>query len=379
MKKIASALLFLALLWACSSDSGVEPIPPPTGETPDPEPPTEVNFDRSAMLVNWADNIIVPSYEGFETKLSDLETAFQGFKTDATNVNYTLLRDAWTAAYKEWQRVSLFEIGPAENIGYRLQMNIYPTDTEKIDAFVATGTYDLSLPSNRSAKGFPALDYLLNGLDTTEEAIVLKYNSGDNREALLTYFEVVLNDMTTLTTTVVSGWKEGYRDTFVANSGSSATASADRMLNDYVFYYEKFLRAGKLGIPLGVFSGVQAPGAVEARYREGLSNELFQEGLHAVQDFFNGKPYGSNASGESMASYLISLDRQDLSDDINAQFDSARSAINGLQTFSAELQSNPAVSMLSAYDEVQKAVSLLKVDMFSAMSISVDYVDADGD
>jgi len=35
--------------------------------------------------------------------------------------------------------------------------------------------------------------------------------------------------------------------------------------------------------------------------------------------------------------------------------------------------------MLSAYDEVQKAVSMLKVDMFSAMSISVDYVDADGD
>jgi hypothetical protein len=35
--------------------------------------------------------------------------------------------------------------------------------------------------------------------------------------------------------------------------------------------------------------------------------------------------------------------------------------------------------MLLAYDEVQRAVPLLKVDMVSAMSINIDFVDADGD
>ena len=35
--------------------------------------------------------------------------------------------------------------------------------------------------------------------------------------------------------------------------------------------------------------------------------------------------------------------------------------------------------MLEAYDELQKAVILLKVDMMQALSISVDYVDSDGD
>ncbi len=35
--------------------------------------------------------------------------------------------------------------------------------------------------------------------------------------------------------------------------------------------------------------------------------------------------------------------------------------------------------MLTAYDELQKAVVLLKVDMLQALNIQVDFVDADGD
>jgi hypothetical protein len=36
-------------------------------------------------------------------------------------------------------------------------------------------------------------------------------------------------------------------------------------------------------------------------------------------------------------------------------------------------------AMTMAYDELQKAVVLLKVDMLQAFNVSVDYVDADGD
>jgi hypothetical protein len=37
------------------------------------------------------------------------------------------------------------------------------------------------------------------------------------------------------------------------------------------------------------------------------------------------------------------------------------------------------VNMLRTYDELQKNVILMKVDMFQALSIQVDFVDADGD
>jgi len=375
MKRIFGILFFLCLVWACSSDNeGEEPVTNPGGE---------LSFERSAMLTNWADNIIVPSYEAFTADMADLNASFELFKTDANEANLIALRASWLTAYTTWQRVSMFEIGPAETVGLRLNLNIYPTDPQKINDHITSGSYDLSLSSNRDAKGFPALDYLINGLDTNDIAIVSKYNDSD-RGALLSYMQAVLDDMTALSSNVLSEWKAGYRDTFVANDGASATASVDRMVNDYIFYYEKFLRAGKMGIPLGVFSGSPLPENIEAYYEQEIANDLFLEGLSAVQDFFNGKHYGSNTSGESLASYLDTLntlkDGEDLKAVINDQFNTAREMVIGLSSFRSEIQNNtPPTNMFLAYDEVQKLVPLLKVDMVSAMSISIDFVDADGD
>jgi len=385
MKRIFAICCCAVFIWGCTSDNDAveEPEtyccgpdnPPIGGENPD----TDTPFDRSALLANWADNIIVPSYESFSSELAGLNVAFETFKGDASETNLVALRASWLSTYRAWQKTSMFEIGPAETVGLRLNLNIYPTDTEKIDGHIASGTYDLSLASNRDAKGFPALDYLINGLGENDTAIVSKFNETDN-EALIAYIDDVLADITALSYEVLAEWKQGYRDTFVNADGSSATASVDRFTNDFVFYYEKFLRAGKMGIPLGVFSGVQSPNTVESYYSPTVANQLFLDGLDAVQDFFNGKHLASDTQGDSMASYLETLDRKDLADDINAQFDAARTAVNTLEPFRTELEnSNPAVDMLTAYDEVQKAVSLLKVDMFSAMSISVDFVDADGD
>lgn len=374
MKKLILFTLSMVLFWACSSDS--------TDDIQNPNP-TNVNFDRGAMLENWADNIIIPSYEAFDVEMSKLNNSFLAFKADRSTANLNAFRAAWLDAYKMWQRVDMFEIGPAENVGLRLNINIYPTNTQKIDDFVVSGNYDLTLSSNRDAKGFAALDYLINGLGETDTDIVAKFATPDEN-SLIAYTESVLANMTNLTSSVSNGWKNGYRDVFVSNDGASATASVDRYVNDYIFYYEKFLRAGKMGIPLGVFSGSTLPKNLEAYYKGDISKELFLEGLSATQDFFNGKHFNATTSGESLASYLDALNTVkngvDLNAAINAQFNAARESVNGLSSFRAEIENNNTpTAMFSAYDEVQRAVPLLKVDMVSAMSISVDFVDADGD
>lgn len=374
MKKYVFSVLILALVWACSSDAEGDASVDTSGT---------VSFERGPMLSNWADNIIIPSYEAFATSMEKLNTSFAAFKADASAANLVNFRASWRDAYKFWQRVSMFEIGPAETVGLRLNMNIYPTNTQKINGFISSGTYNLSLSSNRDAKGFPALDYLIHGIAGDDAAIVAKFND-TNKEATFAYMEAILTDMTTLTTRVLQDWKSSYRNVFIAANGASATASVDRFVNDYIFYYEKFLRAGKMGIPLGVFTGTPLPKNVEAYYESEISNELFLEGLNAAQDFFNGKHFNVANSGESLASYLDALNTvkngEDLNKIINNQFNTARAAVSGLSSFRSELENNtPPTNMLLAYDEVQRIVPLLKVDMVSAMSISIDFVDADGD
>lgn len=364
------------VLSACSSDNGSGGEP----GTDDDGGGGSITFDRKVMLENWADNIIIPSYNGFLTVFTDLKDEFNVFRADPSETNLVEFKAVWLQAYKSWQHVSMFEIGPAEENGLRLNINTFPVDVDLIEDHVTSGSYDLTLPSNRDTKGFPALDYLINGLGASDAEIAAVYSTDAVGEAYLDYMEDVINDIETRVTTVDDAWNSEYRDTFVNEDGSSASASTDRFVNDFIFYYEKFLRAGKMGIPLGVFSDIQAPNTIEAFYGGEVSNELFQDALDAVQDFFNGKHFGSSTTGESLATYLEALNEQDLRDDINNQFNSARTAVNGLQPFRTELETNnPAIDMLSAYDEVQKAVRLLKVDMLSAMSISVDFVDADGD
>jgi len=366
------SILSALFIWACSSSGDDTPMTDDDG--------VSLTFDRGAMLENWADNIILPSYNQFLLDFAAFKADFESFQNDRSESNLIALRSSWVDAYLSWQSISLFEVGPAEDNGLRLNVNTYPTDVALIETHISSGSYNLDLSSNRDSKGFPALDYLLNGIGASDAEIVQAYTDATTGDAHIAFLGAVINDIESRVTAVRDAWQNGYRDTFVQNDGSSATASVDRFVNDFIFYYEKFLRAGKMGIPLGVFSRTQTPTLVEAYYYPQLSNQLFLAGLSTVEDFFNGKAFGSSSTGESLASYLTTLNQVTLRNDIRNQFSSARSAVSGLGPFRVELEENsPAADMFAAYDEVQGAVALFKVDMVSAMSIAIDFVDADGD
>ncbi|NJB37496.1 imelysin family protein [Croceivirga sp. JEA036] len=372
---ILGVVLTSFLVWACSSDATDD------GSQED-DGPVNVSFDRGAMLSNWADNIIIPAYANFNTNFDAVVAANAAFKSDVSIENLTILRNAWLTSYKDWQTISMFEIGPAEDNDLRLNINIYPTDVPAIKNAISSGTYGFDLPSNRDTKGFPAMDYLLNGLATTDAEIVAVYQDATAGQAHLDFLEAVVLDIQSRVSTVTTAWTSGYRDTFVANDGASATASTDRLVNDVIFYYEKFLRAGKVGIPIGKFTGTAAPNTLEAFYSPANSKVLLLASLDAFQDFFNGNHFQSSAKGESLASYLVALNSvkngEELENLINAQLDNARDSFDSLGIFKEEIESNTA-SIADAYDQLQLVVPMLKVDMVSAMSIAVDFVDADGD
>ncbi len=371
---IKNALFILSLtlvVVACSSDDST------------PEEENNDSFDRQALLVNWADNIIVPSYTAFTTETNNLVSATNSFTENPTVETLQQVRLTWIEASLAFQHVSMFEIGKAEALNYRNRINVYPTNTSEIDGLIADGNYDFSLPSTIDAQGFPAMDYLINGLASSDEEIVAFYTTNENAENYKAYLNTLAETISTLTETVLNDWNNGYRDTFVNNTSSSASGSVDKLANDYVFYYEKALRAGKVGIPAGVFSNEPLPEKVEAFYKEDISKQLALEALQATQDFFEGKKFGGTSKGESFKSYLAYLNTikngENLGNLITAQFETSKSKLEGLNTnFSLQIE-NDNSKMLTAYNELQRNVILLKVDMLQAMDISVDYVDADGD
>jgi len=369
MKRLLLFSLTVLFLWSCSdsSTSGLN----------------EDDFDREAILINWADNIILPAFNDFSSSTESLQTAAQQFSDDPTQQTLDNMRGEWLESYKTWQHVSMFEMGQAMDLRYRDNLNIYPTDTEEITDNIQEGAYNLELPSLNNSQGFPALDYLLFGLGESDEAILTFYTTHENAAAYKTYVTDLATRINTLTDSVYEDWTTGFRDEFVSNTGNGANSSLDMMVNDYIFHYEKNLRAGKIGIPAGVFSGTPLDGHVEGYYSEIYSKSLLLESIDAAQNFFNGKHFGSETTGESLRSYLQYLDTMkdgsSLANLIDSQFEEARLEAQDLNNdLSAQVESDNS-KMLSAYEALQRNVVYLKVDMLQALNINVDYVDADGD
>ena len=370
MLRIFLATIFFAVVFsACSEDESTDAT-------------NDDNFDRKAMLVNYADNIIIPFYNNFEVSMRSLSGAVDQFIETSDLTTLAKLQEEYKNTYHSWQQVAMFQIGKAEEIAFLNFMNSYPVNVDNLVKNIENGQYDLSAISQQDEQGFPALDYLVFGVGINNEEIIDFYINNTSAIAYKEYLKDVIGRMSDMTGLVVSDWNNSFRDTFVNNSGSSKTSSFNKLVNDYIFYYEKHLRAGKVGIPAGVFSKDPLSDKVEAYYAADISKSLFTENLKMLRDFFNGEGT-STANGIGMSAYLkflnIAKEEEELDDLVNGQFETIENVAESLnENFTTQIK-NDNTSMLSLYDELQKNVILLKVDVLQALSISVDYVDADGD
>ena len=170
LSKLLGLTLTCFLLVSSSCDKG--------GNDPGGDPGNSFDdYDRTAMLENYADNYILPAYDAFNASCQDLHNAAVIFIFTTDQENLDALRIAWKNTLLIWQDVAFLELGPAANISLRSQVNLYPVDTNLIKDLIDQGSYDLQLPGNFVAKGFQSLDYLLYGIASTDAAILEYYQT----------------------------------------------------------------------------------------------------------------------------------------------------------------------------------------------------------
>ncbi|WP_395060135.1 imelysin family protein [Flavobacterium sp.] len=371
MKKIILLFVLLILGYACSENEDNPAIP-------------LNNYDRTALLTNWANNIIVPSYVNYQAKVQVLVTDINSFNATPSVTNLQTVRASWLESYKAYQYISMYNFGKAEEVYIKESSNTYPTNVAGIETNISSGSYNLTLLSQFDKQGFPALDYLLHGLGTNDASIVGFYDTNINATNYKQYLLAVANRLKTNADAIVTDWNSSFKASYIANNGTSVTSSVNKTTNNFVKNLEKDIRTGKLGIPAGVFSsGVKFPEKVEGFYKNDISKILLNEAVKASQDFFNGKHFGSATTGEGLKSYLDFLNsvrnNQRLSDIINNQFTPIYTNNNALNnSFSTQVNTDNS-KMLAAYDALQQNVIYTKLDMMQALNISIDYVDGDGD
>ena len=366
MKKffVFFTLIILGLI-ACeeSSNGGVTPIV------------NKVGFDRTNLLVSWADDFIIPQFEEFLEASKSITTAKETFLATPTEENLVALRTIFTDAYAVFQPVAAYNIGKASELNYYLNLNAHPLNVDKTLINVAGfDTVDLSSTLNQDAQGLPAVDYLLNGLGTTDAEVVSFY-TGDEATAYKGYLSLVVDRIEDLTQLVVDDLNNGYRETFVNNTSASSAGSIDVFVNTYIEYFEKRLRASKVGTPAGVFTTISYPDQIESLYNPTQSKQLLVVALEKAEALYLGEE-----STESLSSVLISLGKADLDTEIKEFFNAAQADVETKlgDDLKSQIETDNT-KMLEVRDALQKIVVYLKVDMVSAMGIDIVFQDNDGD
>jgi len=341
------------------------------------------SYDKTALLTSWADNSIIPAFTNYQAKTTALATAAATFNLAPTQANLVALRQSWLAAYKAYQYVGIYNMGKAPQMYLVQSTNIFPTSATGINANIAAGTYNLADPAQYSRQGFPALDYLINGLDTTDAGIVAFYTTHANAANYKSYVVALTTKLKIVADAIVADWNGGYRETYIGNNGTSISGSVSVTVNNFVKNLEKEVRFPKLGVPTGLFSnGTTYPASVEAFYKNDVSKELLTDAVKASQDFYNGKYFNGAATGPGIKGYLDAVNAggaTPLSDVINNQYNTALTAIGTLNNSLSQQITTDNTKAVAAYNELQKIVVYTKSSMLSALGITIDYVDGDGD
>jgi predicted lipoprotein len=341
---------------------------------------TSDDFDRGAMLNNWAENIIIPAYENYTNKLEGLKIDLVAFSDTPNQTNLDKARTSWLGAYIAWQKVALFQIGKAEVLRLRDYTNTYPLDAVGVENNIASDSFDLSLSTEMNKQGFPALDYLLNGVKDSDLEILNVYDNTSYKN----YLRAVVTRLEDMALSVLQDWKTSYKSIFVANECSSATASVDKLTNDFIFNFEKHIRVAKIGNPIGFFTNTPVPEAVEAFYKKDVSKDLFVVAIQASKDFFVGKHFNSNTEGISLKSYLTDLNiktvtEKSVSEEILERMDKALSTANGLENNFYDQIIADRDAFVAMRKELHSVVEVLKTNMIAALKIKADFNDTDGD
>ncbi|MEP6748821.1 MAG: imelysin family protein [Bacteroidota bacterium] len=341
---------------------------------------------KDSVLLNIGNNIILPGYQSFAAVTVSLDSAVTDFNASPNSTKLANVQSLFKAAYTAWQLVSGYNtFGPASTISPALAgLNLFPVNATKIDSNIVSNNNNVNAFTNATAKGFPAIDYLLFGAGNNT---LFNYTSAPTAANRKQYLAAVSTDIKTGAAAALAGWSasgNNYINTFINGTGNSVSSSLGLLINSMVQDFE-ISKNDRFGIPLGK----QPPGTtlpvlpneVEAYY-SGVSIQLALAELKAVQGIYLGSGVQAN-NNMGLNNYLVKANAKYngglLSDTIRVRLAQSVTDMQKLQDpFSTTILTNtPAAN--TVYADLQKLVVLFKTDMCSALGVLITFGDNDGD
>ncbi len=329
----------------------------------------EMNFNKTALLVQVSEKIALPRYIDLQNEINYLIADWETFKNQPNAGTLDAVKTKWLNANIRFQRVKMFNFGPALNHGLKASFGTFPSDTAKIISNVSTVNPDLFALSNIDAIGFPALEYLFYRNDAL--------NSLTTQQDLKNYVDAILIKMKSEIDLVVNEWNTSYTNIFPNSTGTESTSGFSLLINAFNQDFE-LAKNAKLGIPIGK----QSLGIPQLEYEEAPFSKksvlLLKENLIALRHLYDGTGQ-DGVNGVGFDDYLLALEKNNVQAQITDRFNFSFVKLGFLSDdLALEVASNPA-DLDELYVNMQAMVVYLKTDMTSAFGVLITYQDNDGD
>lgn len=344
-----------------------------SGCKPD-EDESEETIATSETMQHIGTQVILPSYVEWSVASAELHASAQTFVDDPSQENLDNLRASHKEAWIKWQYCSTYEFGPASSMDLRATTNTFPADIDDIQLRIANENYSEA----NDEKGFPAIDYLINGSAQSDSDILLLYSSDVNAPFRKEYLTNLTDDISARSAHMVEQWQEVYLEAFYKKTGTQAGSALGLLVNELNKDYE-MIKRDRIALPLGLLTfGEPQPQLCEAYYG-GYSAELAYEHILSIEDTYTGL-YGRGLDdllNEANAFHMPS--NQSLDEAIQSQLEEGKTCLSNLpDPLSETILTNPDL-VENCYNELQATVVLLKTDMPSALGVSITFTDNDGD
>ena len=366
---LSLAMMGLTTFTACSSSDDDNKKEDATSEL------TIQDSEYDAIINQYVDNVVLPTYNDLKTKNSALYQAVVAFGDAPSNANFQAICDAWLAAREPWESSEAFLFGPVADYGLDPNMDSWPLDQEAIVNMLTsqqwndmkwTGDYnedDEAIAAAQNVRGFHTLEFLafrdgkartLNDAATDGEAANAVYNES-NATAWAQYMrntaQLLVDDVTLL----CDAWNNGYATTFKNHNGGDFTSglSCIEQLIDGCIDIAGEVGDAKIGDPYDLYvSGKtnEALYAVESWY-SWHSRDDYTNNIYSIRNAYYGSLDGSintNSLSKLVAKYNPALDT-----DVKNAIDAAAKAIQAIpQPFRNNINSKEAAAAMDACAEL---------------------------
>src|SRR5687767_2552799 len=99
--------------------------------------PASAGFDDRQVVVDFADQVVVPTYELLATRAGALDEAIAALAADPTDATLAAARAAWIEARRPWEQSEGFLFGPVDSFGYDPALDSWPVNNTDLDAVLA--------------------------------------------------------------------------------------------------------------------------------------------------------------------------------------------------------------------------------------------------